>query len=425
MNPNELIPCQGQGAKRTGILLDIWNLSFDFPAPCDCYDDIVVPIGAVAAIGKGLANTILRKFPSWFKGWRKAKFLPEIAQRTTKVNKWQSKLDAVTTRVNELSGNVRREYNLMIKSQEEYNLCVRFNGVANCTLALTALQNITKKYDEAVRLLDKVVNGTPTTNGIEGLEYCKGKTAYYTGKLKELTDVTDSIDDSVAWADRADAILSTIYPDYLAQILEFAGNFIGLFSFIEKHQCTDPDMLNQETCRCTECSGLQLCEAWKNDTSQGVWNWMPQAPGISVQDEDNVCFDCCGGSILKVKSGGILGDSYCECECPDGMIKRPCQIEPAGYGCSPENAHSGRNCVDICYENRFDSQPSGLCAAAITPPGMIWSDVKCAFIREGFCCLGASKYSDPDLTPEICQDCSTPDSLCGRWIDGPCQCEQG
>lgn len=33
--------------------------------------------------------------------------------------------------------------------------------------------------------------------------------------------------------------------------------------------------------------------------------------------------------------------------------------------------------------------------------------------------------SDPDLTPEVCQDCSTPESLCGRWIDGPCQCEQG
>ena len=92
INISEFLPCADQTPKRSGILFDIPNLTFELPAPCDCYDDIVVPVGSIVKMANSLRQTILQGFPKLFRFFRSGKLkeaiqINDIARLTHQVKR--------------------------------------------------------------------------------------------------------------------------------------------------------------------------------------------------------------------------------------------------------------------------------------------------------------------------------------------------
>lgn len=402
------MPCTGQGAKRSGILLDIFNLSAGFPAPCDCYDDVVVPVGILAKIGKGLQKAILRRFPAWFRGFRVNKLMPELNYAKTKFDLWDNAFDAAVNARKAAEANLQSAHTAWKNAWDQFSACMKQNGVKDPARRLvrippacSTLVNISDQAEAAYRKAEVVLNQYKIEE-----DFAASRAIYFRQIYNDIKDKVDEANDSLAWADEVDSFLNTTITDYTAQLLEFAGNFIGLFSFVEKHQCTDPSMLDPETCTCTICEYGQLCESWKSDPSQAVWDILPQAPGIAVQDEDNICIPhCCGGSSLRVKLGWT--DFYCACECEPGLIKRPCKRYPEGKGCDPADSYQG-DCVDTCGENRTDGQAAGLCAPEAAPNGKVWSDIECDFVCPPV--AQSECANDMVFSPYVCQ-CVTPTEI--------------
>jgi hypothetical protein len=105
-----------------------------------------------------------------------------------------------------------------------------------------------------------------------------------------------------------------------ARAADLLLDLLASLSIVEKVNCMEESMLNEETCECTECpSNKVLC----SKPSGWLSSYLPQLPGIRSGTEWNTCVDpCCPGmELVPGVSAGV-----CECFCSDpNKIVKPCQ----------------------------------------------------------------------------------------------------
>jgi prefoldin subunit 5 len=157
-------------------------------------------------------------------------------------------------------------------------------------------------------------NLTQQVNALQGIENTQ-KNAVRDLLNDEAAIARDTT--SASWIDSK-------YADIGSEMLTLIIDLLTAFSFVEKHTCRDPSMLDEDTCLCTICpEGKQLCEPYALDI--GI-----QPPLSRVGDELNFCVDeCCDQKILKTNFSSISSIAGyffhpCECYCPDGKTERPC-----------------------------------------------------------------------------------------------------
>jgi hypothetical protein len=105
--------------------------------------------------------------------------------------------------------------------------------------------------------------------------------------------------------------------DVMTDLAGFCLNILSVLTVVQSHQCSDPSMLNPDTCKCDKCPpDKDICKNHRQDF------YLPRAPrplpGSAMADELNYCTPrCCGGrQNLWYENTFTFGGS-CRCECPN------------------------------------------------------------------------------------------------------------
>jgi hypothetical protein len=205
-----------------------------------------------------------------------------------------------------------------------------------------------------------------------------GQDAISSNNSSTMVSMVDSIDNN--------------FSSIAAQAADYLLDLLSTLSTIEKVNCMESSMLNEETCDCTECPPDKvLC----GGSDSFLQDFLPKLPGIRGGSEKNTCVDrCCPGLEL---TDSVAGRCYCECEDSSKSIK-PCNSADcvAKVTCAsppPDSSETGLfgvskyewdadECDWVCKENPCDhsccDSDESCCGTECCP-----NDNNCC---EGVCC---------------------------------------
>ena len=354
--------CDGQGKKRTGILIS----PITVPAPCDCYDVIIIPFfllrfltkGAVKEIGQRLIPNALksirlswlnaRAYPITLEDARQGeKLLRMLAKNTelfVKIKALELKLDFELRpslrfiREGDLGiqdleviiQNIKRRIDILNKkfyvlvppdvfnidplSPEAQALLLEIKTQINLLGVNEAA--LIKRFKEEADFVEQIVKVEKERKILELEKTELGPQVLDQEKLtREITAKKESIEGDIRNVENWEAI-DAKHPELSNSIFDYVLNALSLIDLVEKHNCQDSSMLNETTCECSKCPpGKSLC---LNPNTGGIGSFLPQLPGQRFGDEYNTCQDdCCGGGKLEFNFGKSTLNAVCDCQCPD------------------------------------------------------------------------------------------------------------
>jgi hypothetical protein len=473
--------CEGQGKKRSGILASIPPV---IPAPCDCYDTLIIPFFIVKNLAKSaIKETGERLFGGALKSIRlsflDSKWLPiisayerqyeKLAKMFTRRKELGIRITASEYRktileqrlrnviegelgLNEIASIIKNEKK-RIKINEKFLDSVKKNGKLPWFNPSTGDLNF--DYPPVRKIIEDIANSYKTIdiNELLRIEKIKEQAELVTDiakeeieinkchKIKEFLDNQEIIEeenmiplkkakeemekDINNVKETGGPLIDDKYPELASNLLDYIINALNMIDLVEKHNCQDPSMLNQTTCECSECpSGKSLCKPLLAPDI-GV-----QLPLTEMGDELNNCLDdCCGGSELKPNLSSLsstAGIFYhpCSCQCPN--IAGPGNEEQEFKPCDNNQCSNG-----VCAQKYPpDIDPN----AWFPPPSKYeWSSFECNWVCKDGECPGPGQYRGPGCVC-ICESAedagcfapntwrTTSDAITGEAISCECLC---